>query len=162
QFQLGTLAPNFLPLTEQRIDELKTSFEHTDQHVILIANGNPVASNPSFELPVPQALRDLAEEGKLGYERVDVGGHHLLMVGGRIPGSTDELYFLFEEDRIYDDLIQLRNVLLVGVGVVLVLAGLVGSLLARRTLGPVAKASQAARSMAEGLLATRLPVEGHD
>src|SRR5204863_2481173 len=41
-------------------------------------------------------------------------------------------------------------------------AGLVGRLLARRTLEPVARASEAARSLAEGLLATRLPAGGED
>jgi signal transduction histidine kinase len=39
---------------------------------------------------------------------------------------------------------------------------LVGSFLARRTLAPVARASDAARSLAEGLLETRLPVGGDD
>jgi signal transduction histidine kinase len=38
----------------------------------------------------------------------------------------------------------------------------IGVLLARRTLRPVARASDAARSLAEGLLETRLPVEGRD
>ena len=38
---------------------------------------------------------------------------------------------MVSEDRIQRDLTQLRNVLLVGWGVVVVLAGLVGSLLAR-------------------------------
>src|SRR5439155_2152639 len=162
QFQLTSLAPSFLPLTEESIDRLKTSFEHTDQHAVLITNGNLVASNASFELNPPPSLRATVQRGLLGYQREQFGSHHLLIVGGRIPGSPDELYLLFNEDRIYRDLTQLRNVLLIGWGAVLVLAGLVGSLLARRTLGPVAKASQAARSMAEGLLATRLPVEGQD
>jgi two-component system sensor histidine kinase MtrB len=42
------------------------------------------------------------------------------------------------------------------------LAALVGAVLARSTLRPVARASTAARSLAEGLLETRLPVEGRD
>jgi two-component system sensor histidine kinase MtrB len=41
-------------------------------------------------------------------------------------------------------------------------AGLAGALLARRTLAPVARASTAAHSLAEGLLDTRLPVESSD
>jgi signal transduction histidine kinase len=41
-------------------------------------------------------------------------------------------------------------------------AGLAGRALAGRTLGPVAAASRAARSIAEGLLATRLPAGGAD
>jgi two-component system, OmpR family, sensor histidine kinase MtrB len=161
-FQLGSLAPTFVPLTEENIDRLKTSFERADQHVVLIANGNPVFSNSSFEPDVPSGLQARAQAGEIGYQRLESGGHDLLIMGGRIPGSTDELYFLFLEDRIDHDLAQLRNVLLIGWVVVLVAAGLVGRLLAQRTLEPVAKASHAAQSMAEGLLATRLPVEGQD
>ena len=44
----------------------------------------------------------------------------------------------------------------------MLLAALVGAVLARSTLRPVAQASDAARSLAEGLLETRLPVEGRD
>jgi two-component system sensor histidine kinase MtrB len=164
-FQLGSLAPSFLPLTEGRIQALLDSFEHTDQHVVLIANGTAgtgLPSNSTFDPPIPSGVQHLVQRGQIGYQRIESGGHHLLIVGGRIPGSTDELYFLFVEDRIYRDLEQLRNVLLIGWVVVLLLAGLVGRSLAKRTLDPVARASLAARSMAEGLLATRLPVEGQD
>src|SRR6266542_2981533 len=52
--------------------------------------------------------------------------------------------------------------LVVGWVVVVLLAAGVGHVLARRTLEPVGRASQAARAVAEGLLATRLPVRGRD
>jgi two-component system sensor histidine kinase MtrB len=45
---------------------------------------------------------------------------------------------------------------------VVVLGGLVGLIVARRALRPVARASEAARSLAEGLLETRLPVDRQD
>ena len=57
---------------------------------------------------------------------------------------------------------MLRNILAGGVGILVLLAGFVGALLARRRLRPVGQASDAARSLAEGLLETRLPVEGRD
>jgi len=44
----------------------------------------------------------------------------------------------------------------------MLVAAFVGAILARGTLRPVARASDAARSLAEGLLETRLPVEGRD
>jgi signal transduction histidine kinase len=53
-------------------------------------------------------------------------------------------------------------VLALGWLVLTLMAGLVGTVLARRTLAPVSQASQAARSLAEGLLDTRLPVAGDD
>jgi two-component system sensor histidine kinase MtrB len=157
-----TLAQGFLPLNEVNIDGLLEGFRQSDQPAVLVVGGNAVPSNTDLDVPIPPDLRRLAEQGQIGFHRVRFGSQDLLIVGGRIPGSTHELYLLFDETRIHQDLAQLRNVLLVGFGAVLLLAGLIGSLLARRTLGPVAKASQAARSMAEGLLATRLPVENRD
>src|SRR3989475_1762894 len=156
------LAQRSVPLDEPKSQELLTTFEKTDLHVILVRADVGTPSNTSFDPPIPDDLSSLVQQGNLAYERVDGGGRHLLLVGARIPGSTDELYFVFSEDRIYGELTQLRNVLLVRWVVVLLLAGVVGRSLAKRTLDPVAQASLAARSMAEGLLATRLPVEGED
>lgn len=157
------LAQGFLPLgDEERIQELLGSFQRNRVNVVLVTGEATVPSNESFDPPIPQSLRSLVREGQLAYQRINLGPGHLLLIGGRIPGSTEELYFVFTEDRIHRDLTQLRNVLLAGWAAVVLLAGLVGRLLATRTLGPVARASQAARSIAEGLLATRLPVTGHD
>ena len=79
-----------------------------------------------------------------------------------MPGSEDEAYFFFSEEELWDELAELRTILLAGLGVVIVFAALAGLLLARRMLAPVARASDAARSLAEGLLDTRLPVERED
>ena len=76
--------------------------------------------------------------------------------------SDTELYFFFPEAGLRHELAVFRNILAGGVAIVVLLAGLVGTVLARRTLRPVGQASDAARSLAEGLLETRLPVEGRD
>jgi len=110
---------------------------------------------------VPGDLRRLVRDGKLGYERETVAGTHYLVVGGPV-GSATELYFFFSEESEWHELAQLRNILLAGVGILVLVGGLVGAFVARRTLRPVAQASTAARSLAEGLLETRLPVEGSD
>jgi two-component system sensor histidine kinase MtrB len=99
--------------------------------------------------------------GQLAFER-SPGRSHLLVVGGRIPGSAAELYVVTGEGRLYADLSQLRTALLAGWAVVLLFAAGVGHMLARRALEPVARASRAARAVAEGLLATRLPVHSRD
>jgi two-component system sensor histidine kinase MtrB len=111
---------------------------------------------------VPQDLRQLVAEGQLAYERRDLGGVPYLIVGGRVPSSNTELYYFFSEERLWDELAQLRNILLYVLGAVVVLGGVVGAVLARRMLRPVAQASVAAHSLAEGLLDTRLPVESED
>ncbi|HEY3209302.1 MAG TPA: HAMP domain-containing sensor histidine kinase [Actinomycetota bacterium] len=153
------LAPGLIQISPQN---LLGSFRQNRVNIVLVTRGGALPSNSNFNPPIPRGLRSLVGSGQLAYQRVMDGRRHLLVIGGLIPGSKDELYFVFPEDRIQRDLAQLRNILLVGWGVVVILAGLVGRLLARRTLDPVAKASQAARSMAEGILATRLPVTKQD
>src|SRR6185503_15633135 len=73
-----------------------------------------------------------------------------------------DLYFVFSEASLQADLRQLGLVLALGWLVIVGISAIAGVLLARRTLEPVARASDAARSMAEGLLDTRLPVETND
>ena len=93
----------------------------------------------------------------MGYERFEVSGTPYLVLGGKVPGSAAQLYLLFDEAAVQRNLNQLRNTLAIAwLGVVL-LAALIGHTLARRTLEPVARASEAARLMAQGRLETRLP-----
>jgi two-component system, OmpR family, sensor histidine kinase MtrB len=110
---------------------------------------------------VPADLRRIVGRGELGYERTEVAGTHYLVVGGPADRDT-ELYFFFSEQGLRHDLALLRNILGGGVAILVLLAGFAGAVLARSTLRPVARASDAARSLAEGLLETRLPVEGRD
>jgi signal transduction histidine kinase len=130
---------------------------------VLVAGGQDFPSSLSVGLAqVPSGIRRIVAEDQLAYERTEVAGTRYLVVGGRVPVTEAEAYFFFSEEEIRDDLADLRTILLVGLSAVLLVAGLVGTLLARRTLAPVARASDAARSLAEGLLATRLPVERED
>lgn len=130
---------------------------------VLVARGRTFPSSLSVGLEqVPDGVRLIVAEDQLAFERTEVGETRYLAVGGRVPETEAEAYFFFSEEDIWNDLGDLRTVLLAALAVVLLVAGLVGTLLARRTLAPVARASDAARSLAEGLLATRLPVERED
>jgi two-component system, OmpR family, sensor histidine kinase MtrB len=121
------------------------------------------ASRPQLGSFAPPAdLGALVGRGRLAYERMVVLGDPRLVVGGEVPGTGTQLYFLFPERALRGDLRQLALVLGGGWVLAVVLAAAAGLLLARRTLGPVARASQAARDLAEGLLDTRLPVESRD
>ncbi|MFU8874004.1 ATP-binding protein [Micromonospora sp. SL4-19] len=161
RYQL-VLAAQFLPLTDARRADLLASFEQNGRHVLLVAGGAQ-ASNPRYAPTPGPALRDAVAAGQLGFQRSPDGARpHLLVVGGRIPGSTAELYVVTVEDDLVDGLSQLRTALAVGWAVVVLLAAGVGNTLARRTLEPVGRASRAARAVAEGLLDTRLPVRGRD
>jgi signal transduction histidine kinase len=112
---------------------------------------------------VPADLRKLVAEGQLAYERSEIAGTRYLVTGGKVPGVEDaEAYFFFSEEELWADLAELRTILLAGLAIVVVVAGLAGALLSRRILAPVKRASTAAHSLAEGLLDTRLPVESSD
>ena len=139
--------------------QLRGGFE-----TVLLADGEAHPSSLSLgEEQIPPGVRELVATGQLAYERTTVAATRYLVVGGQVPGSEeDEAYFFFSEEELWDELAELRTILLAGLGVVVVLGALAGFVLARRTLAPVARASEAARSLAEGLLATRLPVERED
>ncbi|WFE98993.1 HAMP domain-containing sensor histidine kinase [Micromonospora sp. WMMD964] len=161
RYQL-VLAGQFLPLTEQRSADLLASFEAGGRHVVLV-DGPVRPSHPAYVPELGTGLRATVAGGQLGFQRSDPAERpRLLVVGGRIPGSTAELYVLTVEDDVATDLGQLRNALVAGWVLVVLLAAGVGHALARRTLEPVGRASRAARALTEGLLATRLPVRGRD
>jgi len=130
---------------------------------VLLENGRASPSSLSLGADqVPADLQELVASGQLAYARTTVADTSYLVTGGRVPGTEAEAYFFFSEEDLRSDLTELGTILLAGLGVVVALAALAGALLARRTLAPVARASAAARSLAEGLLATRLPVERED
>jgi two-component system, OmpR family, sensor histidine kinase MtrB len=111
---------------------------------------------------VPEDVERLVEQGQLAYKRLSVGGARYVLVGGNVVGTDTHLYFFFPEDELWSELADLRNILLAGTVLLVLLAAAAGALVARRTLAPVARASEAAQSIAEGLLETRLPVERED
>jgi len=109
---------------------------------VLLVDGTSYPSSLSLgEGQVPDDLQQLVAEDQLAYERADVADTRYLVTGGQIPGSeNDEAYFFFSEEELWDDIADLRTILLAGLGIVVVVAGLVGALLARRILAPVARA----------------------
>jgi two-component system sensor histidine kinase MtrB len=150
---LGTKGPDDLLQAYQRRGDFETAG---------VDHGRPFSSSFNVNVrQVPVALRRIVREGQLGYTRKTVAGTHYVVVGGP-AGRDTELYYFFSEQDLRHELAQLRNILLVGVAILMLVAAFVGAVLARSTLRPVARASDAARSLAEGLLETRLPVEGQD
>jgi signal transduction histidine kinase len=151
------------PITYPEAAGFIGAYEQRGAHAVLIFPGDRrVASDPQVNPPIPAGLRTLVRQGQLGYQRMDVAGQPYLILGGRVPGSAAELYLFFPEQDIAHNLAQLRNALAAAwLGVVLV-AALIGHVLARRTLEPVARASEAARQIADGWLDTRLPTGAAD
>jgi signal transduction histidine kinase len=139
------------------------AYEQRGSHAVLIyPPDRRVVSDAQVNPPISAALRSLVRQGQLSYQRMEVGGVPYLVVAGRVPGSAAELYLFFSEQSIEHNLGQLRNILAASWLGILLLAALVGRALARRTLEPVARASEAARLMAGGQLDTRLPADAAD
>jgi signal transduction histidine kinase len=129
---------------------------------VVLTRGAPQTLGAIGADRIPADLRRLVGQGKLARDRTTVAGTHYVVVGGALPGTGEQVYFFYDEQQVWVDLDGLRNVLAVGWLVLMLLAGLGGTLLARRILAPVAEASNAARSLAGGLLDTRLPVASDD
>jgi signal transduction histidine kinase len=150
-------------ITEPEAATFVQAYEQRGTHAVLIfPDGSSVASDLQVNPPIPAALRSFVRQGKLGYQRMPVGGQPYLLLGGRVPQSAAELYLFFSEQDIGHALAQLRNTLAGGWLGVLLVAALIGNVLARRTLEPVARASAAARKIAGGQLDTRLPAGAAD
>lgn len=150
-------------ITEPEAASFIRAYEQRGTHAVLIFPGGPaIPSDPQVNPPIPAALRDFVRQGDLGYQRMPVGGQPYLILGSRVPQSAAELYLFFSEQDIEHALAQLRDTLAGGWLAVVLVAALIGNALARRTLGPVARASAAARMIADGRLDTRLPTRAAD
>ena len=147
----------------QEAGDFVGAYEQRGTHAVMVfPGGRTVTSDARVDPPIPAELRDFVRRGQLGYQRMDVAGLPYLVLAGKVPGSNAQLYLYFSEQSIQRNLAQLRNTLAAAWLGVLLVAALVGHVLARRTLGPVARASEAARLIAAGRLDTRLPVGAAD
>jgi two-component system, OmpR family, sensor histidine kinase MtrB len=130
---------------------------------VAVLDGRPAVTSVSrAPADIPSELNGLVQNGGTGYQRTTLDDAPHLVIGTPALGGRLELYTFVSEQRLHDELADLGVILLIGWGAVVLVAGLVGSVLARRTLAPVARASDAARSLAEGLLQTRLPEQSDD
>jgi signal transduction histidine kinase len=111
---------------------------------------------------IPAELQELPTHGEVANAETTANHTPYLVVAGIPRGGTSRLYFFFDRTELLDSLRQFRNVLAIGWLAAVAGASLVGSLVARRTLRPVARAADAAASIADGLLQTRLPAATDD
>jgi signal transduction histidine kinase len=131
------------------VAEFRNNVQNSDSRVAVISR-------------VPRYVRNRARSVDLAYRRIRLHGDAYVVAGGKVPASDARLYFFFPEQGVQRNISELGTVLLTGWAFVVLGSAVVGILLARRMLRPVARASEAARSLAEGLLDTRLPVETKD
>ena len=145
------------PLTPPTADRIAALFGRDHPlDVVLVAGGKATSSSPRISAAdVPSRV----QQGD-GGATADVAGARYEVLPAHV-GDAD-VYYFFPEADLLGGLDQLRNLLAVGWLAVVFGATLVGGRIARTTLAPVRAASTAAQALAEGLLETRLPVEGDD
>lgn len=131
--------------------------------VIAESDEETVSSNSAFdEGDLPTEFETSRVDPEFSHQEVEIEGRPYLVVRPQETVGPVTLNVLFSAGALERQLDRLASIMLrTWLGVV-ILAGLVGLIVARSALRPVARASEAARSLAEGLLETRLPVDRHD
>ena len=146
------------------VPRLERSEQPGGPGVLVIEDGVISSSIETLsEGSVPPALRTAASSQPevIVDGTTTISGDSYLVLGSRLSGEA-EAYFFFSQADLLRGLTELRVTLLIGWIIVVSAAAVVGTLVARRTLRPVQAAADAARSVAEGLLETRLVVDGDD
>lgn len=165
---------NFLSLSERGIDiadgEIEAAIDRLARRAVeatVVVHGDrQFSSHPIIGArDAPESLRppERLEEGKtLPHDDTSIDGQAYLVVATPFTEPGTVMYFFYSKAAMEDGLRDLARITWRLWLVVVIGAALVGDRLARRTLRPVSRASRAAQSLAEGLLATRLPVERED
>jgi two-component system sensor histidine kinase MtrB len=133
--------------------------------VVVLSHGTVLSSVETVGLErVPDSLQQdaRAHAGELVESRVRLPSGAALVVGTVDKRSAAEIYFFFPREELERSLRELFVTLGAGWLIVVATAGIAGTLIARRALRPVRTAADAARSVTEGLLDTRLPVTSID
>ncbi len=134
--------------------------------IVVTTPAGDYTSHPSItraDIPKDVAPPIVHEQGMdLPTEETTVSGVDYLVVAAPATDAGVTMYFFYSKTALQKGLQHLAAITWRLWLVVVVAAALVGNTLARRTLRPVSRASAAARSLAEGLLDTRLPVERED
>jgi len=131
--------------------------------VVAVSDEEAVSSVTSIEGDdLPTEFETSSEDPDFLHQEVELDGGHYLVVRPRETVEGVAVNLLVSVNALDRQMDRLASIMFrTWLGVV-VLGGLVGLIVARRALRPVARASEAARSLAEGLLETRLPVDRQD
>jgi two-component system sensor histidine kinase MtrB len=128
-------------------------------------DGDPFLSKPAFLTTLDLVSDDLIEivaNGNIGREWLEVDGVPYLVTAGRRPPSGPDFYFFHPAADIESGLERLRQALLAGALVLIVIGAATGNWVAKQVLRPVRQASEAALEMADGDLTVRLDVASRD
>jgi len=151
-------------LSRDDLESLLRLFERRSGARTLALTPQGTLTSPGIdEGDIPEALRSSgngATADEMSHADSTEGDHLVVAAPQTTSGVT--MYFFYAREGLTSGLRDLAGILTRLWIVVVAGSALIGNILARRTLRPVARASEAAHSLAEGLLDTRLQVESED
>lgn len=123
---------------------------------VAVRGGLTYSSSPAIgAADLPRALANPGP-GELLAADTSVDGTDYRVLVGRSAAAEADLYFFFSKHGLESSLASFRWALITGWVAAVAVAAAGGLVVARRTLRPVRSFADASRSLAEGLLATRL------
>ena len=156
RFALALAPLNLEPETFERFIDVYEL--RTDAQIVAVGE-HTLSSSELGESDIPAGLSNLTEEPTL--VETTVSGRPTL-VSGAMARDGDRYYLFFSLEQLHESLDELARAAAVSWLGTLVVAGAIGSLVARRTLRPVASTAVAAESIAAGHLDARLPDDATD
>ncbi len=126
----------------------------TDAHILAISGDRSFSSSDLSQTDVPDDLPPLTDEPSLVEAPVD--GRPTL-ISAAVGRDGVSYYLFFSLSQLRESLNELARAAFLSWLGTLLLAGAAGSIVARRTLRPVARTASAAEAIAAGDLSTRLP-----
>lgn len=164
--QLATSVAEARASPQASAEEIRSLIEtlgrRAGMEVWLRSGGQTYSSIPGLETdPLFDALPTTPGQDGLRSAAVELEEGHYLVVSPAEPADP-MLLFLFSRNNLIQQMNDLSTLLWRLWAGLALLAALVGNVVARRTLRPIAKAGEAAISLAEGILDTRLPIDRRD
>lgn len=170
RFDLSVLIPERLQgdltladIVDSRIGE--TFRQRGVETIVDLGPGEPFYSTPrllgALDL-LPSELRTRVAAGELGYAWTRVGATPALVIGGRLPPSGPDFYFVHDIGALESTLGQLRLALGGGALLLVLVALAAARSIARGVLSPVEAAARAAERIERGDLSARVPVTSRD
>jgi signal transduction histidine kinase len=169
RFDLSVLIPGRLASDPDAYRSRAFAQTFKDRRVDVLVDtgsGEPYSSSPielgTSPLATLGRLRSIVSRGDIGYQWTTLGDRPRLVVGGRLPPSGPDFYFVHDASDLETALAQLRLALGGGAIALALLALVAARVVARGVLRPVEAAARAAERIERGDLSARVPVTSGD
>ncbi len=170
RFDLSVLIPDRLP-ADPTLDQVvasrlgETLGQRGVETIVDLGSDEPFYSSSrivgALEL-LPGDLRSRVAAGELAFAWTSVGATASLVVGGRLPPTGPDFYFVHDVSGLEATLGQLRLALSGGALLLVLLALVAARAIARGVLSPVEAAARAAERIERGDLSARVRITSSD